>query len=141
MTNRGLRGDEHFWTPGFWRVLTALKAAFIAAALACFAVGVAAQAQDLDREESEKLECSPQNIDACDEKTLNKWRRWLTVAAPDQVERRLRIDALPGDPLLSAQWADNLQAKKSAFEEARGVSWSVDYINAYLYAKFLHLPC
>ncbi|MEP5322070.1 carbohydrate porin [Marinobacter alexandrii] len=120
-------------------MLIVMRPLFVAAVLLCFVPVATAQEQgqkqEQEQEESQSSECSPQNLDACDEKTLSKWRRWLTVAAPDQVERRLRIDSLPGDPLLSAPWADKLQAKKSAFEEARGVSWSVDYINAYLYAN------
>ena len=92
----------------------------------------------LGAEENPDLEerlCTPQDIGACDEETLSRWRRWLTMAAPDQVERRLRIDALPGDPLLASAWWDDLEARKSDFEKRHGVSWSVDYISAYLYAS------
>ncbi len=72
-----------------------MKALVIAGASLVFAPLVVSQEQT----GNEDSDCSPQNIEACDEKTLSKWRRWLTVAAPDQVDRRLRIDALPKEYL------------------------------------------
>ncbi|QFU77598.1 porin [Halioglobus maricola] len=96
--------------------------------------GVSAAADEIQQEDLEELACTQLELEQCSPETLREWVRWFSIAGPDQVERRIGIDALPGDPLFKSSTVDAWQARKKEIETSVGVSWSTDYISAYLYA-------
>jgi hypothetical protein len=59
------------------------------------------------------VECSERNLEACDRQEIIEWVEWAVSASPDQVERRLSLDALPGDPLFRGRWLDDWFARKA----------------------------
>ncbi len=61
-------------------------------------------------------ECSERNPEACDRDEIIEWVEWAISASPDQVERRLSLDALPGDPLFRGRWLDDWFARKARIE-------------------------
>ncbi|AQA17429.1 hypothetical protein BST95_03440 [Halioglobus japonicus] len=73
-------------------------------------------------------------MEDCDSKAVSRWVRWFSLASPDQVERRIGIDAVPGGTVFRSDTFDDWRARKLDFEKRTGVSWSLDYINAYLHA-------
>jgi len=80
-------------------------------------------------------ECSEANPEACDPETVLEWVSWATMAATDQVERRLSFDALPGDPLISGEHFKNYTAWKNRVKKEHGLSFGSDYITAYMKAS------
>ena len=104
-------------------------------AIALFTLAIAPVSHAEEAPILDERACTLQTMASCDEETLGKWRRWLTVTGPDQVERRLGIDALPGDPLFEARWLDDFRERKHEIEKAHGVSWSTDYISALMHAS------
>jgi porin len=80
-------------------------------------------------------ECPEANPDACDPETVLEWVKWITMAGTDQVERRLSLDALPGDPLISGEHFKNYFVWKDRIKKEHGLSFGTDYISAYMKAS------
>ena len=47
--------------------------------------------------------CSERNLENGDREEIVDWVEWSVSTSPDQVERRLSLDALPGDPLFGGR--------------------------------------
>jgi porin len=91
-------------------------------------------AHALAQEEPPEPECSEENIDACDPDTISKWVQWALVTGPDHVEKRLSINALPGNPLFESPRLDAWRARKALISKERGVDWSSEYVWAVMRA-------
>ncbi len=96
---------------------------------------LAAQSADEDADEAQSPPCSERNPEACDRDEIIEWVEWSVAAGPDQVERRLSLDALPGDPLFGGRRLDEWFAYKARVEKRYGVTWGTDYIAAWLRAN------
>ncbi len=88
----------------------------------------------LAQEDVEAPDCSPENLDDCSPEVKRSWLRRFSLGATDQVERRLTIDALPGDPLFRWPTAQRWNDWKQRMQADNGIAWSIDYINARLRA-------
>ncbi len=108
--------------------MTRIGALLLALAIAGDAI---AQVEDSLVEEL----CTQQKQRECDPEAARKWWRWFSLAGPDQVERRIGIDALPGDPVFELGLRRDWEARKREIEASHGVSWSTDYISAYMHAS------
>ena len=93
-----------------------------------------ASEDDGDGTEAEAIECSERNPEACDRQEIIDWVEWATQTSTDQVERRLSIDALPGDPLFKSRTIDKWMARKARIEKKHGVTFGTDYNSVYMRA-------
>ena len=104
-------------------------------ASAAVALGCTYPAAAVADDQQQDVLCTADNFESCEPEAQLSLLRRFSLAATDQVERRLVIDALPGDPLI--KWPDNTDwgAWKDSIEEEYGLNWSFDYINAYMHAS------
>lgn len=90
-------------------------------------------AQDEEASQPE-AKCSERNPEDCDREEVIEWVEWATSMSTDQVERRISIDAMPGDPLFKSRTMDDWFARKARIEEKYGLSWGTDYNSVYMRA-------
>ncbi|MDJ0938990.1 MAG: carbohydrate porin [Woeseiaceae bacterium] len=106
------------------------------ATVAALALTLIAGATLADEDKSaEEPRCSERNPEACDRDEIVEWVEWAVATSPEQVERRLSLDALPGKPLFGGRRLDEWFAYKARVEERYGLTWGTDYNAAWLRAS------